>query len=303
MDIAAGLSPSASRKAKSGYMKVLVVGYRGMLGTDLMAVLGPVYDVCGLDLPELDITKPEQCMEKVKQTHPDVILNAAAFTRVDDCETRQAEAFLVNGHGAENLAQAAAAAGSSLIHYSTDYIFDGKKPEAYQEEDLPNPQSVYGKSKLLGENLIREHCPDHMILRTSWLFGKNGANFIRTIVDLARNRKLLRVVNDQKGSPTYSLDLAVHTRMMLEAGCRGTYHVTNSGSCTWYALASNALEWAGIRDISITPVASEEFQRPAPRPANSVLANSHLQRDGLPLMRPWQAAAREYVERCLDQSD
>jgi dTDP-4-dehydrorhamnose reductase len=283
-------------------MKVLVVGNRGMLGTDLMAVLGPVYDVYGVDLPELDITKPEQCMEKVKELRPDAILNAAAFTRVDACEASQEEAFLVNGHGAGYLAEAAASIGSRLVHYSTDYVFDGKKTEAYREEDPPNPQSVYGKSKLLGENLIREYCPNHMILRTSWLFGKNGANFIRTIVDLARNGKPLRVVNDQQGSPTYSLDLAVHTRMMLEANCRGTYHVTNSGSCTWYDLARNALVWAGIRGVAVTPVTSEEFQRPAPRPANSVLANSHLQRDGLPPMRPWPAAAREYVERCLGEN-
>jgi len=284
-------------------MKVLVVGCRGMLGTDLMAALGPSYDVYGADLPELDITKPEQCMEKVKKIRPDVILNAAAFTRVDACETRREEAFLVNGHGAGNLAEAAASIGSSLIHYSTDYVFDGRKQEPYQEEDLPNPLSVYGKSKLLGENLIREYCPNHMILRTSWLFGKNGANFIRTIVDLARSGKPLRVVNDQQGSPTYSLDLAVHTRMMIEAGCRGTYHGTNSGSCTWYDLARNALGSAGIRDIAVTPVTSEEFQRPAPRPANSILANSHLQREGLPPMRPWQAAAREYVERFLGERD
>jgi len=284
-------------------MKILVVGYRGLLGIDLMEALGSVYDVYGMGLPELDITNPEQCVKKVKELRPDVILNAAALARVDACETSQQEAFLVNGHGAGNLAAAAATIGSLLVHYSTDYIFDGKNPEPYREEDQPNPQSVYGKSKLLGENLIREHCPDHMILRTSWLFGKNGANFIRTILETAHRGSPLRVVSDQKGSPTYSLDLAAHTRMMIEAGCRGTYHVTNSGSCTWYDLASKTLEWAGIRGTSITPVKSEAFPRPAPRPANSVLANSHLQRDGLPLMRPWQAAAREFVELRLFECD
>ncbi len=270
-----------------------------MLGTDLMTVLGPVYEVSGMDLRELDITQPEQCLETVKEIRPDVLINAAAFTRVDACETGEREAMLVNGDGAGNLAKAAASIGSLLVHYSTDYIFDGKKPDPYQEEDTPNPQSVYGKSKLLGESLIRRHCPEHMILRTSWLFGRNGPNFIRTIVELARKGNSLRVVNDQKGSPTYALDLAVHTRMMIEAGCRATYHVTNSGSCTWYELASSILEWAGMRGVPITPVTTEEFPRPAPRPANSVLANSHLQRDGLPPMRAWQTAAREYVERCL----
>jgi dTDP-4-dehydrorhamnose reductase len=280
-------------------MKVLVVGSHGMLGTDLMSVLSPVYDVIGMDLLDLDITQPEQCLAKAQDLRPDVLINAAAFTRVDDCETNAEQAFMVNGHGAGNLARAAASIGSLLVHYSTDYIFDGKKPDAYIEEDPPDPQSVYGKSKLLGEALIREHNPNHMILRTSWLFGKNGANFIRTILGIAKKGTPLRVVNDQKGSPTYSLDLAVQTRIMIEAGCRATYHVTNSGSCTWYDLASSVLEWAEIHDVPITPVTAAEFLRPAPRPGNSVLANSHLQRDGLPPMRSWQISAREYVERHL----
>jgi dTDP-4-dehydrorhamnose reductase len=280
-------------------MKVLVVGSRGMLGTDLMAVLSPAYDVRGVDLPDLDITQLEKCLAKVKELLPDILINAAAFTQVDRCETNEKDAFLINGYGAGNLAKAAAAAGSLLIHYSTDYIFDGLKQEPYLEEDVPNPKSVYGKSKLLGETLIREYCSKHMILRTSWLFGLNGANFIRTILDVARKGAPLRVVNDQKGSPTYSRDLAAHTRIMVEAGCRGTYHVTNSGSCTWYDLASCALEWAGIHTVPIAPVSTSEFPRPAQRPANSVLANSRLERDGLPSMRSWQLAAREYVEHHL----
>ena len=280
-------------------MKVIIVGSRGMLGSDLMAVLGPVHDVCGLDLHDLDITQPEECLAKVHEIGPDIIINAAAFTRVDDCETREKEAFLVNGHGAGNLAKAAVSAGSLLVHYSTDYIFDGTKTKPYLEEDAPNPRSVYGKSKLLGETLIRELCPNHIILRTSWLFGLNGANFIRTILNMAKKGAPLRVVHDQTGSPTYSLDLAVHTRMMIEAGCRDTYHVTNSGSCSWCDLARNVLDWAGLRGLAITPVTSAEYPRPAPRPANSVLFNSHLQRDGLPPMRSWMIAAREYVERHL----
>jgi dTDP-4-dehydrorhamnose reductase len=280
-------------------MKVLVVGSRGMLGSDLMSVLSPLYDVIGIDLPDLDITQPEQCLAKVRALRPNIIINSAAFTRVDDCETSQEQAFLVNGHGAGNLAQAAAASGSFLIHYSTDYIFDGQKTEAYVEEDEPNPQSVYGKSKLLGETLVHERCSKHMILRTSWLFGNNGPNFIRTILDIARKGTPLRVVNDQRGSPTYSLDLAVHTRLMIEAGCRETYHVTNSGSCTWFDLASSVLEWAGVQGVSVTPVTTADFPRPAPRPANSVLANDRLQRAGVPPMRSWKIAAREYVENCL----
>jgi dTDP-4-dehydrorhamnose reductase len=280
-------------------MKILIVGGRGMLGTDLMEAFSSVHDTTEMDLPELDITQLEQCHAKLKKFRADVVINAAAFTQVDACEAREKEAFLVNGDGAGNLAIAAAASGAMLVHYSTDYVFDGQKEAAYVEEDLPNPQNVYGKSKMLGETLIREHCPNHLILRTSWLFGPNGNNFIRTIVNAARKGNPLRVVNDQKGSPSYSKDLAAQTLRMIAAGCRSTYHVTNSGYCTWYELASEAVAWAGMQSIPIAPVSSSEFPRPALRPANSVLANAHLERDGLLLMRPWQAAVREYVERYL----
>jgi dTDP-4-dehydrorhamnose reductase len=282
-------------------MKVLIAGCLGMLGTDLMAAFSPVHDVIGLDLPEMDIAVLEQCDARMQELRPDVVINAAAFTRVDDCETQEKKAFLVNGHGAGNLSKAAASTGSLFVHYSTDYIFDGLKSEAYLEEDAPNPKSIYGKSKLLGEDLIRRNCPNHLIIRTSWLFGRNGPNFIRTIVDLARKGAPLRVVDDQRGSPTYSRDLAAYTLKMIAAGCRSTYHVTNSGSCTWFELASRAVQWAGIEGVSIAPVPTSEFPRPAPRPANSILANARLKQDGLALMRPWQTAAREYIEHHLKQ--
>jgi dTDP-4-dehydrorhamnose reductase len=280
-------------------MKILIVGNHGMLGTDLMEIFGSAYDTAGIDRPDYDITKPEQCAAAAKDFRPQIIVNAAAFTQVDACESREEEAMLVNGYGAGYLATAAASEGALLIHYSTDYVFDGRKQGAYIEEDTPNPQSAYGKSKLLGELLVQQNCPDHLILRTSWLFGKNGNNFIRTIVGAAKNGKPLRVVDDQKGSPTYSRDLAAHTRTMIEAGCRSIYHVTNSGSCTWYDLASKTLLWAGMEKVQITPVSSAEFPRPARRPANSVLANARLQREGIAPMRPWQSAAREYVEQYL----
>ena len=277
-------------------MKILIVGSRGMLGTDLMETFSRAYETTGTDLPELDITQLEQCHARLNELRPDVIINSAAFTQVDACESRQEEAFLANGHGAGNLAKAAASTGALLVYYSTDYVFDGQKQGAYVEEDTPNPQSIYGKSKLMGESLTREHCPNHLILRTSWLFGRNGSNFIRTILSAARNGNPLRVVNDQRGSPTYSKDLAAHTRMMIEAGCRSTYHVTNSGSCTWFELAAQALECAAIRTVPIAPVSTSEFPRPAPRPANSILANARLVRVGFSLLRPWQDAVREYVK-------
>lgn len=266
-----------------------------MLGTELMAAFSSSHHVLGVDLPEIDITNLRQCYDKVEETRPDVIINSAALARVDYCETHEEEALRVNGYGAGNLSKAAAAAGALLIYYSTDYIFDGLKREAYLEEDIPNPQSVYGKSKLLGEELVRQHCPKHLILRTSWLFGPNGNNFIRTIVDSAKKGECLRVVNDQRGSPTYAKDLASHTLRMVEAGCRATYHVTNSDVCTWYGLAVKTLEWAEVEGASIVPISTQECARPAPRPANSVLANARLEREAFPLMRSWQAAVMDYI--------
>jgi dTDP-4-dehydrorhamnose reductase len=280
-------------------MKALIVGYLGMLGTDLMEEFGAHCQVFGVDQGEMDITRLDQCLARVQELRPDIILNAAALTRVDYCEDHEDEAYLANGKGPGNLAQAAAASNALLVHYSTDYVFDGLKQEAYLEQDAPNPRSVYGKSKLMGEDLIRQFCPSHMILRTSWLFGRNGNNFIRTIVNAAKQGKSLRVVNDQKGSPTYTKDLAAHTRRMIEAGCRSTYHLTNSGACTWYELAVHAVEWAGIRGATITPVSTQEYPLPAPRPANSTMANARLERDGLSPMRLWHAAAEEYVRSCL----
>jgi len=279
-------------------MRILIAGARGMLGTDLVEELGPAHQVAGLGHGDLDITDAEHCKARVFEAHPEIVINAAAMTDVDGCESREEEAFLVNGHGAGNLAAAAAAIGSAVIHFSTDYIFDGTKDEPYCEEDTPNPRSIYGKSKLAGEQLVRAFCADHLILRTSWVFGSHGKNFIRTIAQAARRRGTLRVVNDQRGSPTCTIDLARYTRRMLEAGCRGTYHLTNSGSCTWYELAARVVEWLGL-DVPVLPVASTEYPRPASRPANSVLANGRLARERFPLMRPWQEAAEEYVKTGL----
>ena len=283
-------------------MRILIAGATGMLGTDLLEELGGAHQVAGLGHGDLDITDAEQCKARVFEVHPEIVINAAAMTDVDGCESREEEAFLVNGQGAGNLAAAATAIGSVVIHFSTDYIFDGTKDRRYCEEDKPNPRSVYGKSKLAGEQLVRTLCPDHLILRTSWVFGSHGKNFIRTIAQAARRQGTLRVVNDQRGSPTYTIDLARYTRKMLEARCRGTYHLTNSGSCTWYELAARVAEWLGL-DVPVLPVASTEYRRPASRPANSVLANGRLARERFPLMRPWQEAAEEYVKTGLQRSD
>ena len=276
-------------------MTILIVGNLGMLGTDLMREAVLHNAVAGVDRQDLDIADREACLAFLQSRRPGTVINAAALTQVDYCETHEEEAFLVNGQGAGNLAEAAASIGATLVHYSTDYVFDGTKVDAYQEDDPPTPRSVYGRSKLCGEELIRLQGPNHLILRTAWLFGINGSNFIRTILSAAKRGQSLRVVNDQTGSPTYSRDLAAYTMRIIEAGCRGTYHLTNSGSCTWFDLAASAVKWAGMKNVEITPLATREIARPAPRPANSVLSNAKLGREGFPPMRPWQEAAREYV--------
>jgi dTDP-4-dehydrorhamnose reductase len=279
-------------------MKILIVGNRGMLGTDLMREFGAKCEVLGVDIPELDITDAAQCRERVAELRPDVIVNAAALTAVDYCESHEEEALRVNGEGPGNLAAAATTEGARLVHYSTDYVFDGLKTGPYREEDEARPRSAYGRSKLRGEEMVRANCPDHLVLRTAWLFGCNGKNFIRTILKAARGGQALRVVEDQRGSPTYTRDLAKCTVRLVEERCRGTFHVTNSGACSWFELALYALRCAGIPAAAVTPVTSVEYPLPAPRPANSVLANLNLERAGLPALRSWREAVLEYINCC-----
>jgi dTDP-4-dehydrorhamnose reductase len=273
-----------------------------MLGSDLIGSFAPAAGVTGLGPEDLDITDAGACRAILLEHRPDVLINAAALTDVDYCESHEAEATRVNGAGAANLAQAATESQALLIHYSTDYVFDGGKSEPYVEEDPPNPLSAYGRSKLLGEQSVRSLARDHLILRTSWLFGSAGKNFIRTIIKAAQSTKQLRVVNDQRGSPTYTRDLAACTVRLVNAHARGVFHVTNSGSCTWFDLAAFALDCCGI-PAEVQPVKTEAYPRPAPRPANSVLANHGLARAGLPPMRPWQQAVREYVRDHLCSPD
>jgi dTDP-4-dehydrorhamnose reductase len=278
-------------------MRILIVGSQGMLGADLMSAFSGSDTLWGFDVSDVDITDFGQCQERLLPLRPDVIVNAAALTAVDYCESHEEEAFRVNCWGAGNLATVASTMQALLVHFSTDYVFDGFKQGPYIEEDPPGPRSVYGKSKLRGEELIREMGSEHLIVRTAWLFGRNGKNFIRTILAAARSGKVLRVVDDQRGSPTYTLDLADCTVRLIRAGCRGLYHVTNGGACTWHELAVRAVECASIPGVRILPVSTQEYPLPAPRPANSVLANARLARDGLPLLRPWQEAVQEYIRR------
>jgi dTDP-4-dehydrorhamnose reductase len=243
-------------------VRVLVTGAAGMLGQAVMPALEAAgHAALGLDLPELDVTRLEPVQRAVQGFRPDWVFHLAALTKVDDCEVRRDEAFLVNGLGSRHAALAAAEAGAALLALSTDYVFDGVATSPYRESDVANPQSVYGASKWAGEQAVREVHPRHVIVRTSWLFGPGGSNFVDTILALARAGERLRVVDDQRGSPTFTRDLAQGLLRLVSAGVCGTYHCTNSGDCTWYDLAAHAVARAGL-GVPLERTDTASFPRP-----------------------------------------
>ena len=275
----------------------LVIGSKGMLGTDLVNSLRKAgRDPVAMDVDELDIRDPDAVSDALHRVRPGVVFNCAAFTDVDGCETNQEQALLVNGKGPENLARACADDGLSLYHMSTDYVFDGRKDTPYREGDPVNPLGVYARSKAAGENAVREILPDHhCIVRTQWLFGAHGKNFVEAILNQARQRRVLKVVDDQYGSPTYALDLAAALIALARRGARGTFHVTNSGVTTWNAFARRILETADITDVRVDRITTEELGRKAPRPGYSVLDCTRFERTlGCPL-RNWEEALAHYL--------
>jgi len=275
--------------------RIAVLGSDGMLGTDLVVALnGTSHEVFPLDVPDIDITDYDGLKENLLGLKPDVVINSAAYTDVDGCETNQEHAFLVNGTGAGNTAAVAAEIGARLIQISTDYVFDGLKEGAYLPDDLTVPQSAYGQSKLEGERQIQEKTSDFLILRTSWMFGKSGKNFVETILKLAEQRNSLKVVDDQKGSPTFTVHMAGAIVDLLKTDLRGIHHLTNSGSCTWYGFAKEIVSIKGLK-TQVDPCSTEEFPRPAKRPANSVLdCSTTYAKLGCSLPH-WKEALSEYL--------
>ncbi|HXZ36333.1 MAG TPA: dTDP-4-dehydrorhamnose reductase [Thermodesulfobacteriota bacterium] len=278
-------------------MKILIIGARGMLGRDLQPILSPRHEVIGTDLDELDITRPGKLREALDSLRPDVVINLAAVTDVDGCESQRERAFLVNAHGALEVARGCAATGARLIHLSTDYVFDGTSPVPYTEEILPRPLNVYGESKLLGERGVQETGGNYLILRTAWLYGQHGKNFVDTILRLSSQQEEIRVVNDQRGSPTYTRDLSRAIELLLKREERGVLHVTNSGSCTWFEFAGKILALKNPRDprVRLLPISSAELGRPAKRPANSVLDCSKFEIIAGWKMRRWEECLKEYI--------
>jgi dTDP-4-dehydrorhamnose reductase len=271
------------------------MGHKGMLGSDLMEVLGGRHEVFGVDVAEFDITSAADCVRVLEEFRPEAVVNAAAYTDVDGCETNRDACFAVNAGGVRNVAEACKAIGAKAVHYSTDYVFDGTKGEPYLEDDACRPINVYGESKRKGEEALVETLERHLLIRTAWLYGRQGKNFVKAILAKVKDEGTLRVVDDQLGSPTFTLDLAQATKLLLELDCTGTYHVTNRGVCSWYEFARRILEYAQVAGITVVPIKSGELNRKAARPAYSVLSNRKFMEATKKTMRPWQVALNDYL--------
>lgn len=274
-------------------MKVLITGARGQLGTELMKVLIDK-DVFALGRDEMDITNQIQVRMRMEEISPDVVIHCAAYSEVDECEYNIDFANKVNAVGTGYVAVECLKIGAAMVYVSTDYVFDGQKGQPYYEFDKPNPKSTYGKTKLAGEEIVRRTLRQHYIIRTAWLYGREGNNFVKTMLKLASIQKVINVVDDQIGSPTNARDLAEAIRLLIESNKYGIYHVTNSGSCSWYDFAKKIFEVKGI-NVQVNPITTEQLNRPAPRPAHSVLNNFNLQERLNYVMRHWEEALEEYL--------
>lgn len=283
-------------------MKILITGARGMLGKDLAETLKEKHSLILTGRDNLDITDLKKCRDFITLARPDIIINCAAYTLVDKCEEEIELAYRVNALGPRNLAVICNEQNIPLVQISTDYVFDGTKGANYLEDDIKNPLSIYGKSKSLAEDYITALTNKFYIVRTSWLFGEYGNNFIKTMLQLGKTRNSITVVNDQFGSPTYSGDLARATACLIEEPRYGIYHITNSGYTNWHEYAKYIFALVGYK-VTVQPISTEELNRPAPRPKYSVLENRLWQLEGLPRLRSYQEAVKEYVENYFKREE
>lgn len=274
-------------------MDILVLGAKGMLGTEFVNTLSPFHHITAED--DINITDRPSC-RKILDIKPDIVINCAAYTNVDNCEIELKTCFDVNGFAIKNLVDICKKGDIKLIHFSTDYVFDGTKLMGYKENDFCNPINMYGSSKRIGELLLFKDSPNNLLIRTSWLYGKSGKNFVSAILDNARSRKILKVVNDQYGAPTYTKDLVLAVNKILINN--GIFNITNQGVCSWFDYAKRILQIAKI-DIDIIPIKSSELDRLAKRPINSVLDNSKFDNLTSNPLRHWEHALKEYLSETL----
>ena len=275
-----------------------MVGAKGMLGRDLMEVLHssiPGDEVVGWDIEEIDIQKGEDTVTKIEKLRPDIVIHIAAYTDVDGCELNKEKAFAVNAEGTRSVALAASKCHAKMVYLSTDYVFDGDKREPYLENDSPHPLNVYGQSKLKGEQYVQTFVKDFLIIRTQWLYGLFGKNFVASVLRQAREKNTLSIVDDQTGSPTYTTDLAKAVSVLIQFGARGIFHVANSGLCTWCSFGQTILKFSGVNRVKVIPISSRELGRPATRPSYSVLGCQKLKEETGLTMRPWSEALKDYL--------
>jgi len=280
-------------------MKVAVLGPNGQLGSDLIRAFTEAgkYEVVPLAHAQVEVADPGSVRRLMAKVYPNIVVNCAAFHRVDECEDRPEEAFRVNALGALHVARVCAELDALCVYISTDYVFDGEKKEPYTEEDTPCPINVYGTSKVAGEHLVRRACPRWLIVRVASLFGKAGArgkggNFVETILAKVRAGECLRVVNDIRMSPTYTYDAARALERLIRQGATGLFHLTNGGTCTWYEFARKVFDLVGL-DANLEPISSQDYPTKVPRPKNSSLRSVRLLLND-PL-RPWEEALEAYL--------
>jgi len=275
-------------------IKILVTGANGQLGQELVRITAPDTEIVGLSRNELDVTNLAKCRNAIRSYKPNAVIHCAAYTNVDQAESEPDEAYRINAYGTRNAVMAAEEIGAKFVYISTDYVFDGRADKPYREYDTPNPQSVYGKSKLAGEQLVQSLSSRFFIVRTSWVFGKYGGNFVKTMIRLASERDSIKVVNDQTGSPTYTLDLAQFLLELVRTEYYGIFHASNAGACTWYEFAKAIFEERRIY-VRIEPCMTSEFPRSALRPAYSVLDHGAIRVHGFKPFRSWRDALKEYL--------
>ncbi len=276
-------------------MKILLIGKNGLLGTEINSVFkdSRLFEFYSTGHEDLDITDKDAVSQILRDFKPDLVINTAAFTYVDECEAKSNFVMEVNGSANAFLAKACNEIGAYLMYFSTDYVFDGTKKEGYKEADIPSPINVYGESKLLGEKVIQENTDKFFIIRTSWLFGMHGKNFVKTMLELAEKRKTVSVVNDQYGKPTYTKDLANGILDFVKnAYTSGIYHLVNENSTTWFDFAKKIFDLKKIHDIDLVSIKSDEIKRPAKRPVISILQNTKL-----PHLRPHEEALKDYLKQ------
>jgi dTDP-4-dehydrorhamnose reductase len=283
--------------------RILVIGAKGMLGTDLSKVLYSTFrtnkhsewEVLEWDIDDIDIREEKTTVTKIESFHPEIVINVAGYTDVDGCESNEEKAFAANAEGMKHVALGASKCRAKVVYLSTDYIFDGKKKEPYLEDDSANPLNVYGRSKWKGEQYVQELVEDALIIRTQWLYGRYGKNFVTSILGQAREKKVLSIVNDQIGSPTYSVDLSEAISVLLKYDARGVFHVANSDLCTWYTFGQAILKLSGMERVKVIPISSKELDRPAPRPPYSVLNCQKLKQVTGMMLRPWSEALKDFL--------